>query len=69
MWDYVDGVLDGSITTGKYIKLAYQRFVDDLGRAENDESFEWVFNPTEAARYVQEQMVRQPHLQSRRELG
>jgi phage terminase large subunit-like protein len=53
MWDYVDGVLSGDIVAGYYIKKAYQRFENDLGRVETDDSFPWVFDPTEAARYVQ----------------
>lgn len=53
MWDYVDGVLNGDIVAGKYIIKAYERFVHDLERQESDDGFDWVFNPVEAARYVQ----------------
>lgn len=48
MFTYVDGVGDGSIVTGRYIQLACARFVGDLER----DDWEWEFNVTEAARYV-----------------
>lgn len=48
MFSYVEGVSDGTVVTGRYIKLACERFVTDLSR----EDWEWVFSPTEAARYV-----------------
>lgn len=52
MFRYSDGVLDGSIPAGKYLKLAYERFESDLERQGN-EDFPWVFDLKEAARYVQ----------------
>lgn len=51
MYEYVEGVLDGSIVAGKYVKLAYERYVNDLDKQGTDD-FPWVFNQTEAARYI-----------------
>ena len=48
MFSYVDGVGDGSVVTGRYIELACERFVTDLSR----DDWEWEFNVTEGARYV-----------------
>lgn len=50
-WDYVDDVVNDKIVVGKYIKLAYQRFLSDLERQEDDD-FEWEFNMELAAKYV-----------------
>lgn len=51
MYEYVDNVLNKDVVVGKYVKLAYERFVNDLDRQGTDE-FPWVFNPTEASRYI-----------------
>ena len=48
MFSYVEGVGDGSIVTGRYIKLACERFASDLGR----DDWEWKFDVVQAARYV-----------------
>lgn len=48
MFSYAEGVLNGSIATGKYINLACERFVEDLER----EDWEWKFDIKEAARYI-----------------
>ena len=48
MFDYVEGVLNGSVVAGKYINLACERFIDDLERKDWD----WKFNVVEACRYV-----------------
>ena len=48
---YVDDVLEGRVVVGKYVKLAYERFVRDLRSSESDD-YEWVFDPEEAARYI-----------------
>lgn len=53
MYDYTEGVLDGSIPAGKYIVKAYERFLGDLERQETDKHFPWRFRPEIAARYVQ----------------
>lgn len=50
-WDYVEDVVEGRILVGKYIKLAYDRFLKDLDR-QDDENFEWTFDVEIAARYV-----------------
>jgi len=41
---YIEGVLSGSIVTGRLIHLAVQRHVDDLGRAETDPSYPYRFD-------------------------
>lgn len=51
MWDYVEGVLDGSVVSGKYIVRAYERFLGDLDRVGSIE-FPWVFNLEVASKYV-----------------
>lgn len=51
MWDYVEGVLDGSVVAGKYIVRAYERFLTDLDRVGDDE-FPWVFDLDIAAKYI-----------------
>jgi phage terminase large subunit-like protein len=51
MWDYVEGVLDGSVVAGKYVIKAYERFTRDLER-QGDEDFPWVFDLEVAAKYV-----------------
>ena len=48
MFNYVEDVLNGSVVAGKYIKLACERFVDDLDRKD----WYWQFNIVEAARYI-----------------
>jgi phage terminase large subunit-like protein len=53
MYDYTEGVVDGSIRAGKYIIKAYERFLGDLERQETDKHFPWRFRPELAARYVQ----------------
>lgn len=53
MWDYVDGVTSGTIIAGKYLRLAYERFLSDLERQGVDEDFHYVFVPEIAAKYVQ----------------
>lgn len=40
---YIEGVLGGDIVTGKYIRSAVQRHVDDIERSKSDE-FEYTFN-------------------------
>lgn len=50
--DYINGVLSGEIVTGKWIKLAMQRHVDDLKR-QRTESFPYFFDEDEAARVLQ----------------
>lgn len=52
MWDYTEGILDGSIPAGKYIIKAYERFVNDLERSK-DEEYPYEFRPDIAAKYVQ----------------
>lgn len=52
MFQYIEGVMDGSIVAGKYVKLAYERFLSDLERQETDESFDWVFDINVAAKYI-----------------
>tara|TARA_R110001606_G_scaffold13160_1_gene57530 strand:+ start:2406 stop:4130 length:1725 start_codon:yes stop_codon:yes gene_type:complete len=51
MWDYVEGVLDGSVVSGKYIIKAYERFLEDLDRVGGDD-FPWVFDLKVAAKYI-----------------
>jgi phage terminase large subunit-like protein len=51
LWSYVDDVLEDRVVVGKYVKLAYERFVRDLRSSESDD-YEWVFDPEEAARYI-----------------
>lgn len=51
LWSYADDVLEGRVVVGKYVKLAYERFVRDLRRSESDD-YEWIFDPEEAARYI-----------------
>lgn len=47
--DYIDGVLDGSIPACKWIRLACQRQIDDLKRAQAKKSkWEFVFDPVKA---------------------
>lgn len=48
MWDYVDGVVDGTIPTGVYAKRACERFLSDLDHSD----WEWRFDITQAARYI-----------------
>lgn len=48
VFDYAHEVIDGKIPTGKYIKLAAERFVSDL----ENEDWEWKFDAYEAARYI-----------------
>ena len=53
-FEYVEDVLEERIVAGKYLKLACERFVNDLHKAqEPDEDFPWVFDVELAARYVQ----------------
>lgn len=52
MYEYVEGVLEGDIIAGKYLKLACDRFLNDLERQGSEEGFNWVFNVEEAARYI-----------------
>mgnify|MGYP003744288237 CR=1 FL=1 len=52
MYEYVEGVLEGDIVTGRYLKLACDRFLNDLERQGNEEDFNWVFSPEEASRYI-----------------
>lgn len=47
MFSYAEGVLNGTVVCGRYIRLACERFVADLER-----EWEWEFNIREAARYV-----------------
>lgn len=51
MFDYIEGILDGSVVCGKYVKLAYERFENDLSRV-GDDDFPWVFDLEMAAKYV-----------------
>ena len=53
MWDYVDGVTSGTIVACKYLRLAYERFLNDLERVCTDSDFDYVFVPEIAAKYVQ----------------
>ena len=41
---YIDGVLDGSIVTGRLERLAVYRHVKDLEKSENDEGYAFRFN-------------------------
>ena len=52
MYEYVENVLDGTIVSGKYLRLACERFLKDLERQDQEEGFRWVFSPEEAAKYV-----------------
>lgn len=51
MYGYIDGVINEDIVAGKYVKLACERFVNDLER-QGSEDFPYVFNQDEAARYI-----------------
>jgi len=48
VFDYANGIISGEIPSGKYIKLAAERFVSDLDR----EDWEWKFDMVEASRYI-----------------
>lgn len=48
MFDYAHEVMSGEIVSGKYIKLACERFVNDAQR----EDWEWKFDAWQAARYI-----------------
>ncbi len=48
---YIDGVIDGSIVVGKKIKLAVERHLKDLKRAESDD-FPYYFDPKIALRPI-----------------
>jgi len=52
LWEYADDVLNDRILVGKYVKLAYKRFSEDLKRSESDEDWPWQFVPHEAAKYI-----------------
>lgn len=48
IWDYVEGVTEGTIVSGEYIKLACERLLRDLDR----DDWEWRFDFERAARYI-----------------
>ena len=48
MWDYVEDVVEDRIVSCSYIKKACERFIADCDR----EDWEWQFNITSAARYI-----------------
>ena len=48
VFEYAQDVIEGKVVSGKYIKLAAERFVSDLER----EDWEWKFDAYEAARYI-----------------
>lgn len=48
---YIKGVLSGDIVTGKWLRLAMQRHLDDLARVGRDD-FQYYFDEIEAARIL-----------------
>lgn len=52
-YEYVQGVIDGDIVAGKYIKLACERFLEDLETSQEfTDEWPWEFDALQAARYV-----------------
>lgn len=50
---YIDQVLNNQITVGKYVRLAVERHVNDLSRAEaHTDDFPYRFNPEKAKRKI-----------------
>lgn len=49
--EYIEGVMSGDIVTGKYIKLAVKRHLDDIERSRSD-SFAYEFDEKRAQWYV-----------------
>ena len=49
---YVEGVLDGEIVTGKYVRLCVERHVNDLKR-QNTEDFPYTFNEKVASQAIE----------------
>lgn len=52
MFEYAEGVLSGEIVSGRYVRLACERFEKDLDRQHSDDEFNWVFDIEESARYI-----------------
>ena len=52
VYAYADGVLDGSIVACKKVKMACQRFRDDLKRSREDAAWPWTFDEAKAARPI-----------------
>jgi len=49
--DYVDDVLSGTQTVGKYVRLEVEKFISDLDR-QGTEDFTWVFDSELAEKYI-----------------
>lgn len=49
---YAEDVVNGNIIAGKWVKLACERHLKDLKRAENDPEYMWRFDPILAYRPI-----------------
>ncbi len=49
---YARGVLNGSIIACQKVRMACQRFVNDLKRSEEDPDWPWIFDPVKASRPI-----------------